>query len=1381
MWNLVEMCAGLGASASGLVQAGFVHKCSMEWREPIAELHRRLHKHVPVIAGDIANVSLLKLVHQECQPPFTLAAGFSCQPFSQGGSQAGQFDDRSSTLPAIVKAAHLMQCPVLIGECVTPASCNAYVRAHLRVLESLGYCVSEAWFRLEDVWAAKRHRWWFVAVWSCLHAVPLKPMPGGSPLVFRDLIPFHKVWPSDDMQQLCLTSVELQAFQREDKLMKKHVVQVDAKLPTALHSWGCQCVACECGCRNEGLSDSRLLSRGIFAQVVPVGSEHGFSQFRHLHAVEVSLMNGFLPLQDWGPNQRLNLCAIGQLGSPLQALWVGACIRQHIALLSGQAGFLEPMDLLHQAKTALFAQSKVLYPSLSLQPSGGLSVDICVDGEPSVRCLVDADTTVADVLHAEGQLGRQHTWFAVSLPDRDVLQSDDKVAGLAICLVPHTSCPVMPSMNAEVSSWSLVPVPDQCEAAAESLCPSCVPASSAATIESLKPSSPEHMTVDDAQVEVSVVQALLQAEPEESIDALSSYAKLSQKALLALLPPLVPEANMSHALRQQLSSARVRLQLLPNQGDAWGDDEILWGLSEMQRQITVSGIVVLDPLLATSWLQTGDAETISQALSVFGEIRMMTTAIHVHEHWIPVVWTARSGVLEVAIWEHDSTDINILSSLHAKLTAAFGLTSYSVAYTRRTFGVSLCGAAVMAFGAYRMLGHELPSDEDALLRLHETHKTQFAGYLQTIAQIAQPWCWGLGVADTQQLVATMLQFHGVPSGQTQQRARLVIQSLGKEAVHSAITGVSPWKSLKALANQHKPPLQLVLQDEHAAVIAKQGPKSKSKKGNHEHKTMPTRPTEIDPSKLMLDAGMFRCGQDEPLSQLSLAQIGPLSSGVAIASFADAQPFLKSGRLLTSKALAILVINYQQELETTLTWSTLRFAARCTINQEPMLLNGVLVQLGTTHVYQFSGNAQPVCPPVEVACARVTVYADQWEGSWDDFCTRPVKMVLMKLPMLMTCRQPADTCTCKGWHPSSAQAPDAVLDVFRRQFYNDNNKPVKAEKASYFCVFLRYAKELEVQVLSNSGLGGIYIEPKTEDALQPHSAFQVVWLPQLTYETISHKARCEVNSLGLARSGPRYGIRVGAQHFQNAFAAFKPEAVFLAPGQRSTFQCGPWPYGLDRKSLARTLKEWGWAARPLQPMQSVQGGLMWAVQAVSDPPSNVLVMPHGQVVVSRQHGPDVPPSHATAVVGQSSTVQLCAVKDAKCAQDPWLKDDPWRMAVNTIAPPVPAPAHANALEEMEQRIEKSLLAKLPPAAEPMEVDDQENRLQQLEQQLTQLSHRQNTLETTVAENHMQSTAQVQSLQQQMMGQLDMQSKQLQNMLSDQMVKIENILAKKPRME
>lgn len=1359
--DFVEFCSGLGASASGLVQAGFRHRCSVEWNQAIATLHERLHKQVPVIVGDIADVGLLKSVQEICKPPFTLAAGFSCQPFSQGGSQAGQDDARAASLPALVRAAHLLQCPMIIGECVTPACSNAYVRAHLDLLRTvLDFRVSEVCLRLEDVWASKRFRWWFVAAKSSLGTVPLSQMPGNSPLVVRDLMPFVKSWPLEDMTQLCLTEDELKAFQREDKRLQKFVVQLDAKMPTALHSWGCQCVPCQCGCR-QGFNDARLLARGIYAQIVAVASELGLSPFRHMHAMEVSLLNGFLPLQDWGPNQRLNLSAIGQLGSPLQAVWVGACIRQHLNHMSGDVA-VEPLEFLHQAKAALFAQSKVLYPSLSVCPGPSLTAEVQFENEPGVRVVVDAATTVADILDAEAKLGRPSCdWLVLQVPDDMTLALTDTVAGRCLCFT-HPCAPTQLCLDLPQA-----------------------PLDELAEVQDLpcEPHASEVHTVpeDDVGSEVKTIRELLAVTDTERSDVLHSYLKLSQGNLAAMVPPLVADNNMCLALRHQLASAVVRKQLLMNQGFLWGDDEMLWAMNELHQQTQKTGVVILDPLIAQTWMRSCTVDTVKQALADFGEIHMLFTVVHVDAHWIPVAWTARGHTLEVAIWEHDETAIDPLSALHGKLVAALGFTHYTVACTRRNFGEQMCGAAAIAYAAHRLCGHMLPANLHELEAFHHVHKQHFAAFLDDIALVARPWCWGSGNADTQQLVATLLQFHGVPSGQTQQRARLVIQSLGKDAVHGAVLGVSPWRSLKALANQHKPPVQLVLQDEQAAAHAAKGPKQKGRKAPALHKTMPSRPTEIDPDMLILEDGMFRFGNDEPLVQLKLAHLGPLSTGVAIATHAEAMPFLKSGALLTSKALAILVINHQQELQTTLQWSTLRFAARCALNQEPMLLNGVLVQLGKTPVHQFQGVAHHVSLPAEVACARITVFADQWDGPWDEFCSRPVKLLLMKLPMLLTCRNPKDTCQCKGWHPHTAQDPDAVLDVFRRHFYNDNNKPVKAEKASSFSVFLRFAKCLEPQVLSCSGIGGLYVEPKTEDAMQPHGDYQVVWLPQMSFDAIAHKARCDVKYLGLARTGQRYGVRVKAKDFQAAFTALKPDGLFLEPGQRTTYHCGPWPFGLDRKSLAKILKDWGWTARPLQPMQSVPGGLMWAVQAVVGPPSNVVAMPHGQVVVSCASSAASSSGPVAAVVGQSNTVQLCAVKDTKSLTDPWLRDDPWRMAVQSVKSPEPAAIQPDALDELEKRIEKSVLARIPAQVEPMEVDDQEGRLQQLESQMQQLAQRHTQLEQTVAENHMQSTAQAQSLQQQMMSQLDMQSKQLQSMLTDQMLKIETILAKKPRTE
>ena len=99
--------------------------------------------------------------------------------------------------------------------------------------------------------------------------------------------------------------------------------------------------------------------------------------------------------------------------------------------------------------------------------------------------------------------------------------------------------------------------------------------------------------------------------------------------------------------------------------------------------------------------------------------------------------------------------------------------------------------------------------------------------------------------------------------------------------------------------------------------------------------------------------------------------------------------------------------------------------------------------------------------------------------------------------------------------------------------------------------------------------------------------------------------------------------------------------------------------------------------------------------------------------------------------------------------------------------------------MEERLEKSILAKLP--CERMETDEEDNRVSQLEAQIQHLASRQQSLEGLVSEHRHQHTAQVQTLQTQVMSQLEVQRSQMKGMFDDQMSKLEAILAKKGRFD
>ena len=255
----------------------------------------------------------------------------------------------------------------------------------------------------------------------------------------------------------------------------------------------------------------------------------------------------------------------------------------------------------------------------------------------------------------------------------------------------------------------------------------------------------------------------------------------------------------------------------------------------------------------------------------------------------------------------------------------------------------------------------------------------------------------------------------------------------------------------------------------------------------------------------------------------------------------------------------------------------------------MLLSGFLVQSGQESVSPYFRSDGPGVHDVPVTCARLTVFADQWPQDWETFSAHPFKHLLAQLQPLQMCRVPE--CQCEMWHPTSSDtSPDVLLDVFKRQFFTDGGRPTKPMNASHFSVQIRYLKAQELALLRMSGLKGVYVEPRTMDASSPSDEYQVVWLPQATFHTAQHQSQCEPLSLGLARSGKRYGLRVTAQQFQTLFSKLKPDGQFLAPGTRQLWQCGPWPYGSDRKSISKIFSEWKWQARPLQPAKAIDGGV-----------------------------------------------------------------------------------------------------------------------------------------------------------------------------------------------
>lgn len=567
----------------------------------------------------------------------------------------------------------------------------------------------------------------------------------------------------------------------------------------------------------------------------------------------------------------------------------------------------------------------------------------------------------------------------------------------------------------------------------------------------------------------------------------------------------------------------------------------------------------------------------------------------------------------------------------------------------------------------------LPSDQHEVEYLNSVAKEKFADYLSTDMQVCRPWIWADGLdAHVQARLIELLLQHGVPQDAVESRAKIVTNGLSVSAVQKAVTGTAPWRSLKAIANQATPVVQLVLPDELAAVIKSEesgGFSKKQKKRPDTKKIVPNVPVSLDPTKLQLAPETFVDEAGKPLMQIPVEALGPSVVGIALATCADIEHFLKSGRPISDSAVGVFVLNAaEHQITTHLPWFQCRIAMRCTANGEPVLVTGYLIQLGQGVISMARRNNVVEAGEVQATCVKVAVYRDCYQGSWEEFTKSPVRYILQTLTPLQVCEQ-SEPCSCEKWHRSSScTIRDPVLDVWRRQWLGMNFRPMQPHQADLFVVNLRYVKEIEDLVLSSSGKNALFLEPRSVDSRQPNHDYQVIWMARSTLAELTHMARTIPEIVGVARLGSRLGIRTKLEHVTQVGQQVKPDAILLAAGVKLDYEAGPVPYGMDRASVAALFASIGWKVKPIGPVRSVDGGLgvIWHLHATTEPTNVVFATKHGEIVVTKRE----PKSQAmhqivSPMVPSTATMQLCSLTcQSSQAEDPFLKNDPWSQLIES---------------------------------------------------------------------------------------------------------------------
>ena len=105
-FDAIEMCSGIGILGEGLASCGLSVRATNELRDNLCQFQVRQGQ-MSVIQGDIGDAATVAGLHSAYPHPSMIAAGFSCQPWSQLGDSGRFADARSGSLHKVLEGAYL--------------------------------------------------------------------------------------------------------------------------------------------------------------------------------------------------------------------------------------------------------------------------------------------------------------------------------------------------------------------------------------------------------------------------------------------------------------------------------------------------------------------------------------------------------------------------------------------------------------------------------------------------------------------------------------------------------------------------------------------------------------------------------------------------------------------------------------------------------------------------------------------------------------------------------------------------------------------------------------------------------------------------------------------------------------------------------------------------------------------------------------------------------------------------------------------------------------------------------------------------------------------------------------------------------------------------
>lgn len=174
--RIVEVCAGFGIVDEGFRACG-AEVIAMVEQNPRYCAWAKAHHKCPAIEADIHDPAVIPKLLGLIQDSHVLSGGTACQPFSRLGDQRQADDDRSRSLPGLLRVAYMLSSVAVIIERTPEAHGSPWVQACLReFIEITGYQCRQITMHLHTMWPARRSRWWAILAHPSIHLPELAPL-----------------------------------------------------------------------------------------------------------------------------------------------------------------------------------------------------------------------------------------------------------------------------------------------------------------------------------------------------------------------------------------------------------------------------------------------------------------------------------------------------------------------------------------------------------------------------------------------------------------------------------------------------------------------------------------------------------------------------------------------------------------------------------------------------------------------------------------------------------------------------------------------------------------------------------------------------------------------------------------------------------------------------------------------------------------------------------------------------------------------------------------------------------------------------------------------------------------------------------------------------